>query len=454
VPDPKALPGEAWTTVPLGDVLELSSGDFIKATDYGTGTGRVTVVGAGGPIGTTNRSANTGTPAVVVGRVGAAGTPHFFPDAVFATDNTLIAVPGRSLRPRYLFHFLRSIDWHPLQSGSSQPLINQRTVKSLEIPLAPTYIQDSIAALIDDVESRRLSGQSHLTAARRAIERFRQAVFAAACSGRLTAEWREEHAELEPASELIDRTKLAAERAGQRIGKILARRPDYLDIPDSWEWAPLGWLAAIKGGIQKQPKRAPRNNAYPYLRVANVLRGRLDLSEIHKMELFPGELDAYRLELNDLLVIEGNGSLSEIGRSAIWTGEIENCVHQNHIIRVRCLETDPEYVNAFWNSPIGAREIADLAVTSAGLYNLSVGKVAAFPVPVPPLEEQREIIKRIAALMKMADELLGRISLVASTVERSSRSVLAKAFRGELIPIETAMAASEPGNQEPSKAGP
>jgi type I restriction enzyme, S subunit len=110
---------------------------------------------------------------------------------------------------------------------------------------------------------------------------------------------------------------------------------DLSELPGSWSWQKIAEIASVRGGIQKKPKRTPRNNSYPYLRVANALRNKLDLSEIHQMELFEGELETYRLELNDLLIVEGNGSFTEIGRSALWTGAIENCVHQNHIIRVR-----------------------------------------------------------------------------------------------------------------------
>ena len=99
---------------------------------------------------------------------------------------------------------------------------------------------------------------------------------------------------------------------------------DLPEISELWRWATMDQLADVQGGIQKQPKRVPKHNSYPYLRVANVLRGRLDLAEIHRMELFAGELKTYHLEPNDLLSVEGNGSLSEIGRSALWTGAIEN----------------------------------------------------------------------------------------------------------------------------------
>jgi type I restriction enzyme S subunit len=194
----------------------------------------------------------------------------------------------------------------------------------------------------------------------------------------------------------------------------------------------LGALAEIRGGIQKQPKRLPKNNAHPYLRVANVLRGRLDLSVIHQFELFDNELEIYRLVPGDLLIVEGNGSLTEIGRSAIWEGAIEDCVHQNHIIRVRCVEAESKFIDMVWNSPVGAREIAELAVTSAGLYSLSAGKIAAFAIPVPPLEEQREIVRRASELLRLAEAQLARIESVARRVDLSAQATLAKAFRGHL----------------------
>lgn len=133
-----------------------------------------------------------------------------------------------------------------------------------------------------------------------------------------------------------------------------------------------------------------------------------------------------------MLIVEGNGSLIEIGRSAIWNGAIENCVHQNHIIRVRCVEAESRFIDLVWNSPLGAREIREHAVTSSGLYSLSAGKIGAFVLPVPPGEEQREIVRRAERLLSMADDLIVRVETASRQVERSSQAVLAKGFRGEL----------------------
>jgi type I restriction enzyme S subunit len=106
------------------------------------------------------------------------------------------------------------------------------------------------------------------------------------------------------------------------------------DLPKGWTWvsvAEVAEVAEVQGGIQKQPKRRPDKNRYPFLRVANVLRGHLNLSEVHEIELFDGEPERYILRFGDLLVVEGNGSTEQIGRAAMWREEIRDCTHQNHL---------------------------------------------------------------------------------------------------------------------------
>jgi len=161
------------------------------------------------------------------------------------------------------------------------------------------------------------------------------------------------------------------------------------------------------------------------------------------MELFPGELDTYRLKPNDVLIVEGNGSLTEIGRSALWTGEIPVCVHQNHIIRVRARACLPQYINMYWNSPLGIGRITGEAVTSAGLYSLSTKKVGSQPVPIAPPAEQREIVRRVEQYFVLADRLEARVATARKRVEDLTQSILAKAFRGELVPTEAELAEAE-----------
>ncbi|MBV9469525.1 MAG: restriction endonuclease subunit S, partial [Abitibacteriaceae bacterium] len=107
----------------------------------------------------------------------------------------------------------------------------------------------------------------------------------------------------------------------------------------------LGSVATVSYGIQKSPANRPGQHPRPYLRVANVRRGYLDLSEIKYINVPDSEMETYRLKPGDILFVEGNGSRAELGRVAKWNGEIEDCVHQNHLIKVRVdqQQLSPEY---------------------------------------------------------------------------------------------------------------
>lgn len=165
------------------------------------------------------------------------------------------------------------------------------------------------------------------------------------------------------------------------------------DLPEGWEWATLVDVAEIQGGIQKQAKRRPVANKYPFLRVANLSNGNLDLSDIHETELFEGELTRYRLQFGDLLIIEGNGSLNQLGRAAMWRDEVPDSVHQNHLIRARPYQCiDPRYLAHVWNSEGVRRQLERVGASTSGLHTLSVSKLRPIRLPLPPLAEQQRIV--------------------------------------------------------------
>ena len=143
----------------------------------------------------------------------------------------------------------------------------------------------------------------------------------------------------------------------------------------------------------------------------NVYRGRLDLKDVKKFELEPGELDRRRLARGDLLIIVGNGSFNEIGRCAKWNGEIDNCVHQNHVIRCRPFdESVSDWILLYLNSPSGTETMQKLAITSSGLYSLSVGKIRQILFPLPPLAEQKRIVAKVEQLRGLVDRLEAQLA--------------------------------------------
>ena len=172
----------------------------------------------------------------------------------------------------------------------------------------------------------------------------------------------------------------------------------------------------------------------PFLRVANVGQGRMDLAEVHEVELFEGELDRYRLRSGDLLVVEGNGSPDQIGRSAVWHGEIEDCVHQNHLIRVRPGPSiDPEFLGLYWNAPATRAQLTSVASSTSGLHTLSTAKVKRVEVPEVPLPEQRAIVEQLAAQIAAFTHLRASLRMAQGRNESLRRSILAAAFTGNLV---------------------
>jgi type I restriction enzyme S subunit len=332
-------------------------------------------------------------------------------------------------------------------TGTTFDAIRGDDLRSHSIPLAPLTKQHRIVAEIEKHLTRLDDAVASLHRARANLKRYRTSVLKAACEGRLVpteAELaRREGRDYEPASTLLERIlkeRLARwEGQEKRRGKYREPRPpdtsNLPPLPEGWTWASLSQISEMQGGIQKHPKRAPRENSCPFLRVANVLRGHLDLSEVHEIELLAGELEKLRLQTGDLLIVEGNGSPTEIGRMAIWNGEIGDCVHQNHIIRARMLGgVISEYCEAYWNSPNGASRVLEVASSTSGLYTLSVSKVGRLPVPLPPLLEQRRIVAEVERHMSVIKAAEATVEANLKRTERLRQAILGRAFDGKLVP--------------------
>ena len=236
----------------------------------------------------------------------------------------------------------------------------------------------------------------------------------------------------EPASALLQRIRAEKDRL-IATGQIKRDKPlppitdeeKPFELPVGWEWVRISDLAEVQGGIQKTQLRTPVKQHFPYLRVANVQRDALRLEEIERFELTMDELERWRLIAGDLLIVEGNGSAEEIGRCAVWTGAIDPCVYQNHLIRVRCFQQDcMAFIKLFLNAPSGAEEMKRLAITTSGLYNLSVGKIRNYAVPMAPLAEQSRIVTRITALRRLCADLRQRLAERQSVQARLAEALV------------------------------
>ena len=273
-----------------------------------------------------------------------------------------------------------------------------------------------------------LSNLDILATAPGGVARLRELILTLAVQGKLVPQ---DPAD-EPASVLLQKIRAEKDRliAEGKIkkGKLLAAITDEekpFELPVGWEWVRINDLAEVQGGIQKTQLRTPLKQHFPYLRVANVQRDALCLEEIERFELSMEELERWRLVAGDLLIVEGNGSAEEIGRCAVWTGAIDPCVYQNHLIRVRCFQQDcMAFIKLFLNAPSGAEEMKRLAITTSGLYNLSVGKIRNYAVPMAPLAEQSRIVTRVTGLRRLCADLRQRLAERQSVQARLAEALV------------------------------
>ena len=297
----------------------------------------------------------------------------------------------------------------------SQASIGQKVLKATMIPLPPLAEQERIVAKVEVLLSRVRSVRQRLATVPDILKHFRQAVLAHACSGKLTGDWRD-------------------------------------DAEPDWATTTLNQVGDVKGGITKNARRSSMPLQVPYLRVANVYADALDLSEVMEIGVSSAELERTRLNRGDLLFVEGNGSVDQIGRVAVWDGSIAECVHQNHLIRFVAGDgVMPRFVLYAMMSPIGRERLMEKAISTAGLHSLSISKIASVELDVPSVREQQEIIDRVEALFALAESIQQRVQAATKQAEALTQSILARAFRGELVPTEADLARAEGRDYEPAE---
>ena len=202
----------------------------------------------------------------------------------------------------------------------------------------------------------------------------------------------------------------------------------------------LGTVGRVSYGLQKSPLNRPGLHPRPYLRVANVQRWRLDLTEIKMIDLPDRDMPTYRLEDGDILLCEGN-SAELVGRSAIWRNEIPDCVHQNHILRARMdvSKVVPEFALAVINSTYGQAYFRSKAKRTTNLASINSKEVARFPLPLPPLGKQRSFVDELFHRRREAEGLRRKSTTAHRTAWTDfEASVYAVENKAEAADLKTA----------------
>ena len=206
------------------------------------------------------------------------------------------------------------------------------------------------------------------------------------------------------------------------------------EIPKEWRKTQLRHCATIKSGITlgKSYSKDTVLIERPYLRVANVQGGYVDLNDLATIEVTPDEDLKYRLHSGDVLMTEG-GDRDKLGRGCVWHGEIEPCLHQNHVFAVQTNETIllPEFLEYLTASDVGRSYFDVTAIKTTNLACTSSSKVLAFTIPLPPIEEQIEIVGFIKKRTLELNKLIMKKERLVQELESYKKSLIYEVVTGK-----------------------
>jgi type I restriction enzyme S subunit len=351
---------------------------------------------------------------IVVARTGATTGKSFLIKNVpvptaFASYLIRIAV-SHEMQSEYVWKFMQGPDyWQQIQvvsKGTAQPGANAVILGQVKIPVSPLAEQKRIVGKLDVLSVKSARARTELARIETLVSRYKQAVLSKAFSGESTS---------------------AADTEARSVGG--------LGYPPHWRQMHLGEIADIKSGIALGKKRKLYEQLLelPYLRVANVQRGWLDLREIKTVEVTAREAEALLLHEGDVLMNEG-GDRDKLGRGWVWDGQIADCIHQNHVFRVRLVPgTVPPRFLSYYANEFGQKHFFDEGKQTTNLASISKSKLSAMQIPVPPFEEAKEIVCRIESAFAKIDRLAGQAKRALELVGKLDEAILAKAFRGELV---------------------
>lgn len=294
-------------------------------------------------------------------------------------------------------------------TGTMYPTTSDEIVTDFEIPLPPFDEQRRIVAKLGKLLEKVDACQKRLEKIPKILKRFRQSVLAAACSGRLTADWRE----MNPLDEVAEES----------------------DLPVGWKAACVDEvIESLKYGTAK--KCGYDKRGIPVLRIPNVVNGMIDHTDL-KYAMFKAlEYEKLQLISGDILVIRSNGSVSLVGKCALVKEAESGFAYAGYLIRLRPNDTliEPEFLNLVLGSYVIRLQIELEARSTSGVNNINSEEVRALRFSLPPLAEQQEIVRRVDELFKLADQLEARYEKAKAYTGKLTSSILAKAFRGELVP--------------------
>lgn len=375
----------------------------------------------------------------------------------FGSSEFFVLRSHGAVLPEYVFHYVRQQRFRDEGAEHMNGAVGQARVppdflRSVELPVAPLAEQkrivDRVEALLADVSH----AGNRLAKVPLILKRFRQSVLAAACSGKLTEEWRATQEKPATGVQLLSSIQRRREELNLPSARRLVDDQDIeipeVDLPESWTWCRVGQIADVRlGGTPSRAEAAYWNGSIPWVSSGEVANCRIRDTAEHITNKGLENSNAKMYPRGTVLIaMIGEGKTR--GQSSIL--DIDACTNQNAAgLIFDAGFVDPEYV---WLWALGEYEKNRDAGRGGNQAALNGAKVRALPVPLPPAEEQAEIVRLVRRMFDAVDELDARVKAASRHADLLPQAILEKAFSGELVPTEAELAHDEGREYEPASA--
>lgn len=351
---------------------------------------------------------------------------------------------AKDAEPSFLFYVVQTTGFIDAMcykvQGALYPAVRPKDVSSFCLPLFSLSTQRWIVSEIETQFTRLDAGVASLRRVQANLKRYRAAVLKAACEGKLVPTEAElakkEGRSFESGETLLQR--ILSERRNKWTGRGKYKEPavpntaNLPPLPEGWTWATVEQLGEVQLGRQRSPKNVSKYFPTKYIRAANITEQGLDITDILKMEFTPEERERYVLRGGDIVLSEASGSVSQVGKPAVWRDELPLCCFQNTVIRLRPFVLDSKFVltifRHFYTNSIFAK-----VAGGVGINHLGAEKFSSIAFPIPPLTEQTRIVEGVERRLSVVEELESVVSANLQRATRLRQSILHKSFSGELV---------------------
>lgn len=327
--------------------------------------------------------------------------------------------------PHYVYRFLaqpsiRRAAKESFTGTAGQARVPTTFIEELEVPLAPPAEQRRIMAKLEKLLGQVDACQERLAKIPALLKRFRRGVLAAACSGSLTADWREENSDVAEA-------KLQIKEERFHLAQFVEDLPE---LPETWAWVALGnYARCFRGRFTPRPRNDPRyfNGKHPFIQIGSLPRE-------------GGFVTSHTQTLNDegfavsRKFPQGTAVIAIVGATIGNTGVLayDMCVTDSLVGMETGTPEGNRYVEFFLRHK--KSDIRQSSYSSGGQPNIKLDFLNPYPFALPPFSEQQEIVRRVDSLFALADQLETRLAVAQRQVDALTPSLLARAFSGKLVP--------------------